>query len=36
MALGVKHKGLMPGGRWRVDLHNQPFVNPARRNPAIT
>ncbi len=36
MALCVVRKGLLLGSRWRVDLHNQPFVNPARRNPATT
>lgn len=36
MALGVVRKGLLLGSRRRVDLHNQPFVNPARRNPAMT
>ena len=35
-AFSVMRKGLLVGSRSRVDFHNQPFVNPARRNPATT
>jgi hypothetical protein len=36
MALDAVNKGTTLWSRWRVDLHNHPFVNPARRSPATT